>query len=56
MTKGRRPPYQLVEGDKHNLCLGLVAAFALASCKDNEYLNKRISPFLRWQLVSLASQ
>lgn len=46
----RRPPFQLVEGDRHNLCLGLLAAFSLASCKDNDWLNKRISPFLRWQL------
>ena len=49
-ARHRRPPFQLVEGDRHNLCLGLLAAFSLASCKDNDWLNKRISPFLRWQL------
>lgn len=41
------PPYQLVAGDQHNLCLGLLAAFALASCK---HLPPTVPSFVRWQL------
>ena len=45
---GRAPPFQLVEGDRFNLCLGLCAAFSLAACK--HLPAKHCTPFLRWQL------
>ena len=45
---GKAPPFQLVEGDRFNLCLGLCAAFSLAACK--HLPAKHCTPFLRWQL------
>ena len=44
----KKPPYQLVEGDGFNLCLGLLAASALAACK--HLPPNRVPPFIRWQL------
>ena len=49
MSAGARrpaPPFQLVAGDKYNLTLGVLAAFALATLKDNPHI--RLNPFLKW--------
>jgi hypothetical protein len=40
------PPFQLVKGDKYNLTLGVLAAFVLATAKDQAWL----PTFWRWQL------
>lgn len=42
----RVPPYQIVPGDKHNLTLGVMAAFLLGTCKSLPGL----PPLARWQL------
>jgi hypothetical protein len=48
MASSRRPPppLQLIPGDRYNLTLGTLAAFALACTKDQPSL----PPLLRWQL------
>lgn len=47
MARGPAPPYQLVEGDRFNLCLGLLATFLLASCR---HLPRSVPAPVRWQL------
>ena len=42
------PPYQLVPGDKYNITLGTIAAFALAATKEMRL--KGINPFIQWSL------
>ena len=46
MERRKAPPYQLIAGDHYNLTLGVLAAFALATAKDQ----KNLPPFWRWQL------
>ena len=38
---------RLVQGDRYNLCLGILAACTLASCK---HLPRSIPSFVRWQI------
>ena len=47
------PPYQLVQGDRHNFSLGVLVAFGLAALKNlSEEKLKRLGapPFFKWNL------
>eukprot|EP00929_Paragymnodinium_shiwhaense_P037919 TRINITY_DN20114_c0_g1_i1.p1 TRINITY_DN20114_c0_g1~~TRINITY_DN20114_c0_g1_i1.p1 ORF type:complete len:268 (-),score=37.91 TRINITY_DN20114_c0_g1_i1:769-1572(-) len=42
----KRPPFQLVAGDRYNLSLGVLVAFVLASLKDAQF----VPAFIRWNI------
>ena len=53
----RSPRYQLVPGDRYNITLGVLAAFALAGCKDlpprwtHRFVRWSLNAYTNWNLA-----